>query len=100
MSAFKNELHPCDQPIRETHRAPESRRAIAVTDPDTGNHGLIILMPVYNDWGALSILLPSLERELNVGGLRAEVLMVDDGSTVPVPPDLGQNSLRPSKASI
>src|SRR6266571_787125 len=49
-------------------------------------------MPVYNDWGALSILLLGLERELNVGGLRAEVLMVDDGSTVPVPPDLGQNS--------
>jgi len=63
-----------------------------VTDPEPGNHGLIILMPVYNDWGALSILLPSLERELNVGGLRAEVLMVDDGSTVPVPPDLGQDS--------
>ena len=61
-------------------------------DPQTHNHGLIILMPVYNDWGALSILLLSLERELNVGGLRAEVLMVDDGSTVPVPPDLGQNS--------
>jgi polyisoprenyl-phosphate glycosyltransferase len=49
-------------------------------------------MPVYNDWGALSMLLPNLERELNADGLRAEVLMVDDASTVPVPPNLGQNS--------
>lgn len=63
-----------------------------MTNPGTGNHELIILMPVYNDWGALSILLLSLERELNVAGLRAAVLMVDDGSTVPVPPTLGQNS--------
>jgi glycosyltransferase involved in cell wall biosynthesis len=49
-------------------------------------------MPLYNDWGALSILLPALERELNAHGLRADVLMVDDGSTVPVPPIFSENS--------
>jgi hypothetical protein len=63
-----------------------------MTDPETQNRKLIILMPVYNDWGALSILLPSLERELNADGLTAEVLMVDDGSTIPVLPILGQCS--------
>jgi len=63
-----------------------------MTNGETHNHELIILMPVYNDWGALLILLPRLERELNVNGLRAEVLIVDDGSTAPVPPSLGANS--------
>lgn len=63
-----------------------------MTDIDACKNKLIILMPLYNDWGALSILLPTLERELNVHGLRAEVLMVDDGSTLPVPPMLGENS--------
>lgn len=63
-----------------------------MADPKTRNYKLIILMPVYNDWRALSILLPSLERELNVNGLRAEVLMVDDASTMLVPQNLGHDS--------
>ena len=48
---------------------------------------LVILMPVFNDWRALSLLLPSLEHELKAAGLRASLLLVDDGSTVPVPED-------------
>jgi polyisoprenyl-phosphate glycosyltransferase len=63
-----------------------------MTNGETQSHELIILMPVYNDWGALSILLPILERELYVNGLRAEVLIVDDGSTAPAPSKLSQNS--------
>jgi polyisoprenyl-phosphate glycosyltransferase len=63
-----------------------------MTQVETHNYELIILMPVYNDWGALLILLPALEKELSANGLRAEVLMVDDGSTVPAPPILGENS--------
>ena len=63
-----------------------------MTDPKACDDKLVILMPLYNDWGALSILLPALERELSAHGLRAEVLMVDDGSTVPAPPSLGENS--------
>jgi hypothetical protein len=58
----------------------------------SGGHGkLILLMPVYNDWQALSLLLPSLERELNANGLRADVLLVDDGSTIAKPPSIGQS---------
>jgi glycosyltransferase involved in cell wall biosynthesis len=63
-----------------------------MTDIEACKDKLIILMPLYNDWAAVSILLPTLERELNVHGLRAEVLMVDDGSTVTVPPIFGENS--------
>ncbi len=59
---------------------------------ETHKDQLIILLPVYNDWEAFLMLLPRLDWELNVNGLRAEVLIVDDGSTVPAPLNLGSNS--------
>jgi polyisoprenyl-phosphate glycosyltransferase len=70
--------------------------AMAEGDPaivaSSGRHDkLILLIPVYNDWQALSLLLPILERELNASGLRADILLVDDGSTIPRPPSLGQS---------
>ena len=43
-------------------------------------HKLLILIPVYEDWNALALLLPALDQELNVGGLTADILVVDDGS--------------------
>jgi glycosyltransferase involved in cell wall biosynthesis len=43
---------------------------------------LVILMPVYNDWQALSLLLPRLDQELAENGLNAQVFLVDDGSTL------------------
>lgn len=46
-------------------------------------------MPVYNDWGALSLLLPILDRELKADGLTAGILLVDDGSTTSPPKNLG-----------
>jgi len=49
---------------------------------------LTILMPVYNDWRALSLLLPILDRELKAGGLNADIVLVDDGSTIAAPRDL------------
>jgi polyisoprenyl-phosphate glycosyltransferase len=51
---------------------------------------LIFLMPVYNDWKAVALLLPMLERELSANGLRADILMVDDGSTISRPTNLGE----------
>ena len=45
-------------------------------------------MPVYNDWGALSLLLPILDRELKADGLTAGILLVDDGSTTSPPKNL------------
>ncbi len=57
--------------------------------PVTRDNKFFILMPVYNDWGALSLLLPTLDRELKSDGLTAGVLLVDDGSTTAPPKDLG-----------
>jgi hypothetical protein len=61
---------------------------------------LIILLPVYNDWDALSRLLPSLDDELKTNGLRATILLVDDGSPVPIPQNLGDGKNYSSIESI
>ena len=42
---------------------------------------LLILIPVYEDWKALDLLLPLLDQELNADRLRADILIVDDGSS-------------------
>jgi hypothetical protein len=55
---------------------------------------LVILMPVYNDWKALSLLLPRLDQELKSNQLKAELFLVDDGSTVPVPENVCPNNLQ------
>lgn len=52
---------------------------------------LIVLMPVYNDWKALSLLLPRLDRALASSDFKARVVVVDDGSTATTPAALGQS---------
>jgi len=43
---------------------------------------LIVLMPVYNDWPIVPQLLDRLDRSLIGGGLGAEIVLADDGSTM------------------
>jgi len=57
-----------------------------VVDFSTAANHLVILIPVYNDWHALSLLLPRLDRELSINRINARVFLVDDGSNV-VPAD-------------
>jgi len=53
---------------------------------------LLILIPVYNDWDALRILIDRLDGELANAGRRASLLLVDDGSSF-VPDDLVPRAL-------
>ncbi len=46
------------------------------------NEPLTILIPVFNDWEALDLLLRLLDKALAEQGLTAGVLVVDDGSTM------------------
>jgi hypothetical protein len=48
---------------------------------------IIVLIPVFNDWNATELLLQALDRELARHVLRVQVLLVDDASTEPLPPD-------------
>ena len=49
----------------------------------TRGDDFIILIPIYNDWQALSLLLPTLDQELSTNDISAEVIVADDGSIEP-----------------
>lgn len=49
-------------------------------DPDPTNR-LVILIPVFNDWQAVALLLPALDHALADCLMRIEVWLVNDGST-------------------
>src|SRR5579863_5347334 len=58
------------------------------------DESILILIPSFNDWGALRLLLPRIDRALTTSDLTgsgskwsASVLIVDDASTDPIPGD-------------
>jgi hypothetical protein len=54
----------------------------------SSSEALVILIPIFDDWDALGLLLPCLDEVLWTAGLAAELLVVDDGSTQPMPAEL------------
>jgi len=46
---------------------------------------IVILIPMFNDWDAADLLLSDLDRALTDYPMSAEVLFIDDGSTLPMP---------------
>jgi hypothetical protein len=48
----------------------------------------VILIPVYNDWEAAGLLLRQIDSVCAGNGLNPAVLLINDGSTLPVPDDL------------
>lgn len=56
-----------------------------VEEPSGSRFRLVVLTPVYQDWEACGILLRNLDEVLAQNELCAQVLIVDDGSTVEVP---------------
>jgi len=49
----------------------------------------LIIMPVFDDWSSLDPLLRQLDQELQRGSLEVDVLLIDDGSTIKAPSNLG-----------
>lgn len=44
-------------------------------------------MPLFNDWASADVLLTGLDNALAGSGMFPEVLIIDDGSTLPMPPE-------------
>jgi len=63
-------------------------------------HDITILIPVFNDWEAMGLLLSRLDLELTPAAGGMYVLLVDDGSTRPSRPDFPARSSLESDASI
>jgi hypothetical protein len=59
-----------------------------------GSGSVVILIPVFNDWASLSMLLPGLDGILADRGSTADVLVVDDGSTSEPAVDLARGPFR------
>lgn len=49
---------------------------------------LVVLLPLYNDWAPAEVLLTELDAALRPTGFDPEVLIIDDGSTQPIPETL------------
>ena len=47
-------------------------------------HSVLILIPVFNDWEALELLLTQLDKTLYNSNLKVNILVVDDASSVPL----------------
>ncbi|QDU26353.1 Undecaprenyl-phosphate 4-deoxy-4-formamido-L-arabinose transferase [Anatilimnocola aggregata] len=60
----------------------ERNTALLTPDPQA-DEPLLILIPVFNDWSVVSLLLPKIDAALQAAQRTCEVLLVDDGSTLP-----------------
>ena len=47
-----------------------------------------VLIPIYDDWAAVTLLLQRCDAVFRAAGLQTRVLLVDDGSTTPMPAEL------------
>jgi glycosyltransferase involved in cell wall biosynthesis len=63
-------------------------------DPDGALFRLQLLIPVYNDWEAVALLLRKVDQICLDHGLEPEVLLVDDASTLPCPAGLAGEGYR------
>jgi glycosyltransferase involved in cell wall biosynthesis len=51
----------------------------------------VIMIPVYNDWESVEQLMKLMDGQFQAAGRDVEVLLVDDGSSLPVPPRMGDD---------
>ena len=68
-----------------TLRDPVPGRFEPMNVDPASNEPIVVLLPLYNDWESLRLLLVHLDEELSRRGTQARVLAVDDGSPQPPP---------------
>ena len=62
--------------------------------PATADRSLLVIIPIYNDWEAVVLLLEELDAVLKSTDIVADVLLVDDGSTTSIGPQISSQSYR------
>ncbi len=62
--------------------------------PKNENQSILIMIPVFNDWKAVELLLIGLDEHLYHKSIQADVLIVDDASNIPIYQDFICNRLR------
>jgi polyisoprenyl-phosphate glycosyltransferase len=65
-----------------------------LVSPPVGAPGLVILVPIFNDWAVADLTLAELDRALANEPLPARVVLVDDGSTQPMPEGFAQREFQ------
>lgn len=89
----RHRKEPAREPGRPPHRRGGSEEWVGGfwdQSPAPGNDAarppdaepVVILIPIFNDWESLALLLPRLDEALAARSLEADVLVVDDGSTL------------------
>jgi hypothetical protein len=72
----------CAANLVNNYRTPSTKiRSSQVAGQYNHYDKFLILIPVYEDWKALQLLLPILDQELSAHALKADILIVDDGSS-------------------
>jgi hypothetical protein len=56
----------------------------AAFEPASSRDDLVIMIPLFNDWASAQLLLAQVDEVLVNDGREARVLLIDDGSTIPV----------------
>lgn len=64
--------------------SPTTELTAAKSEAEAPPFSLLILIPVFNDWDAVTLLLHELDRTLHDQPICARVLLIDDGSTQPL----------------
>src|SRR6266404_6380292 len=59
---------------------------------------IVILIPMFNDWDAADLLLSDLDRALADEPMSAEILFIDDGSTLPMPDTFARRQFKALQA--
>jgi hypothetical protein len=67
----------------DPRRSPAAIRRLSRGGSAQATDEVVILMPLFNDWASLAILLEQLDAVLRREGIPARVVVVDDGSTMP-----------------
>jgi hypothetical protein len=88
-----------DRAISGLHRALDRRADRRNPRPETVAHGIALVIPVRNDAAGLARLLALLpDLATTAGPLFAQIIVVDDGSAIPVAPIPGARVIRHRKA--